>query len=138
MRKPYSKRIGIVFLLFSLVSFLAGNTYACLFPFSMQMEKSLMTCGSSEDISPAVPSQAQTDDNCNQALLEAGKVHHVNSSSPPVSLKTSQTSLFATPLHDLAFSLPETRFLFFPARSKFLPTYTHDVPIYTFTNSLLI
>lgn len=95
-----------------------------------------MTCDSPEVLSPMTPLQA--DENCNQAILEAGKVHHVNSYPHPVSLKTAQTSSVSSPFNCQSVFLPKRPFLFSSTKNKFLPTYHHFVPIYTFTGNLLI
>lgn len=133
-----SIRFKIYFLLFAFIASLAGNAYACLFPFSAQIGKMAMQCETSELSSPGA--SPQSDEDCNRALLDEGKVSHFNSYSQltflrigsaasPVFSLDSQNGLVS---QESAHSTINRRHLITD------PVKPLSVPIYTSNHTFLI
>lgn len=137
MKLIKSNRFKIYFLVFAFVASLAGNTYACLFPFTAQMEKIAMPCDTPEVSSPGTAPQA--DENCNQALLDEGLVSHFNSSSQLTIFKTAHA---ASPVSSLVLQsvlVPQESSLFSITRRHLADLAQHlSVPIYTSNHTFLI
>lgn len=132
-----SNPFKIYFLVFAFVASLAGNTYACLFPFSVQMEMNAMPCDSSELSSPGT--SPQTDKDCNQALLDEGKVGHFNSYSQLTFLRIGPAASPVSSLVSQRFLVPQESALYSINRSHLTDPAKHlSVPIYTSNHTFLI
>ncbi len=126
-------RFGVLAILVSFVVSVEGNALACLSPFTMNYENTLMTCNSSMPPVNPVPS----DTNCKDSLVKDGQVHHFNSSFhflvlkdlPPVS------ALFMAPtgIQFEQSSVPGFSSEDHPPHLKY-----SSVPLYTFHHSFLI
>ena len=130
------KWLRIYFLIFAFVASFAGNTYACLFPHSMQTEKFTMMCETSEISSPGTDSQPGED--CKQTLLDEGRVSHANSSSQLTFLRIGQSvSTSLSPcFQNMIF--PQDPFLLIFKRTCSISSKIKSVPIYTSIHSFLI
>ena len=137
MKLIKSHQFKVYFLVFAFVLSLAGNTYACLFPFSAQMEKSAMPCDTPEISSSGT--SPQSDEECNQALLEEGRVSHFNSYSPLTFLRTGNaaSTIFFLVLQHVSVTQESP---LFSLNSSYLadPAKHLSVPIYTSNHTLLI
>ena len=78
-------KLGMFTILVSFVVSIGGNAFACLSPFTMNLEKSLMRCENS--MPPVVPLADQSDRNCKDSLFKDGQVHHFNSFFHDLALK---------------------------------------------------
>jgi hypothetical protein len=132
-----SNRFKVSLLVFAFVASLAGNTYACLFPFSSQMEKTAMPCDTSELSSPGA--SPQTNENCNQALLDEGLVSHFNSYSPLTFFKIGHAASTVSSLVSQSFLVPQESSQFLINRRDLTDPAKHlSVPIYTSNHTFLI
>lgn len=132
-----SNRFKIYLLVFAFVLSLAGNTYACLFPFSAQVGNSAMPCDTSELSS--LGNSPQTDKDCNQALLDEGLVSHFNSFSKLIFLRTGNAAPTVSFLVLQSFSVPQEVSLFSIQRRYVEgPAKYLSVPIYTSNHTFLI
>lgn len=81
-------KFTVLFILVSFVVSVEGNALACLSPFTMNYEKTLMTCNSS--IPPVNSVPVQSDKNCKDSLFKDGQVQLVKSSSQLLILEEFQ------------------------------------------------
>ena len=136
MKLIQSRRIKIYFLVFAFIASLAGNTYACLFPFSAQIENSAMPCDTSEVASPG--NAPQSGDNCNQALLDEGRVSHINSYAQQTSLRAGLAASSLSLLVSQALLAPQAPSFCFIHQRRLADTKHLSVPIYTSNHTFLI
>jgi hypothetical protein len=137
MKLIKSNRFRIYFLVFAFVASLAGNTYACLFPFSAQIERTAMPCDTSE--LSASGASSHTDEACNQALLDEGRVSHFNSFSQLTFLRIGQATSMVSSLVGQSVLAPQESSLFSINRRHLTnPAKYLSVPIYTSNHTFLI
>lgn len=136
MKLMKSSRIKIYFLALAFIASLAGNTYACLFPFSAQIEKMPMPCDTPELSSPG--STPQTDDNCNKALLDEGKISHINSYAQQTSLRAGLAASSLSLLVSQALLAPQAPSFHFIHQRRLADAKYLSVPIYTSNHTYLI
>lgn len=136
MKLMKSNRIKIYFLAVAFVTSLAGNTYACLFPFSAQIENSGMPCDASEAASPG--NASRTDDNCNQALLDEGKISHINSYAQQTSLRAGLAASSLSLLVSQALLAPQAPSFHFIHQRRLADAKHLSVPIFTSNHTFLI
>ncbi|MBI3593391.1 MAG: hypothetical protein HY200_00365 [Nitrospirae bacterium] len=130
------KWFTVYLLVIAIVTAFVGNSYACLFPISMITEKAAMNCETSERVSSGISSQS--DDDCNQALLDDGRVSHIGSFFQLTVLRLAPDfSKMSSGISRNMISTPE-RVPFFVDGSLLHPPIHHSVPIYTSTHSFLI
>ena len=128
-------KLGVLTILISFVVSIGANAFACLSPFTMNLEKSIMKC---EDSAPPAALLAdQSDKNCKDSLFKDGHIHHVKSSFQVFIFKdfnmvsTSFMTSTVNPAEEpsvLGFSLEDR-----------LPHLKYSTtPLYTFHHSFLI
>lgn len=128
-------KYGVFFILVSFIVSVEGNALACLSPFTMNYEKTFMTCNSS--MAPVNPVPVQSDKNCKDSLVKDGQVHHFNSSSHFLVLKNFPlvSALFMAPT-GIQFEQPSVPAFFIQDHRP--PIHYSSTPLYTFHHSLLI
>ena len=129
-------RFKVYLLIFVLMGSFAGNAYACLFPFSVQLNKTAMKCETSESLPEGAASQS--DEDCNSVLLFEGSVSHFNTSAQTTLLRLGQPVSAVSPLVSQSCSYPQESSRLLIHRSDLDTPAAHSVPIYTATHSFLI
>jgi hypothetical protein len=128
-------QLTVLAILVSFVVSVGGNALACLSPFTMNYEKTLMTCNSSMPPVNSVP--VQSDTNCKDSLFKDGQVHHVKSSSHLLIFEDFQVASLSL-ISSTGISMEEPSVPVFFSEDRLSYRKYSSVPLYTFHHSFLI